>query len=64
MTVQMGEEIIKILLDKRNKNWIEDIEYLIEKDRTFIAVGMAHLGGENGILNLLKENGYELQRVE
>lgn len=64
MTTQMGEEITKILVDRRNENWIADIEYLIEKDRTFIAVGMGHLGGENGILNLLSKKGYKLQRVE
>jgi uncharacterized protein YbaP (TraB family) len=64
MITQMGEEITRILLDERNENWIEDIEYLVEKDKTFIAVGMGHLGGKNGILNLLTEKGYELQRVE
>ncbi|TXE08120.1 TraB/GumN family protein [Seonamhaeicola algicola] len=64
MTVQMGDEITKTLVDKRNNNWMSDIEYLIEKERTFIAVGMGHLGGENGILNLLSEKGYKLQRVE
>jgi uncharacterized protein YbaP (TraB family) len=63
MTVQMGEEITKILVDERNENWIDDIEYLIEKDRTFIAVGMGHLGGQNGILNKLKEKGYELKPI-
>ena len=64
MTVQIGVEIINILVDKRNNNWIEDIEALIEKDRTFIAVGMGHLGGENGILNQLKEKGYSLKQIE
>ena len=64
MTIQMGEEITKNLVDKRNENWIEDIESLIDKDRTFIAVGMGHLGGKHGILNLLSEKGYKLQRVE
>jgi uncharacterized protein YbaP (TraB family) len=64
MTVQMGEEITKTLVDKRNNNWIEDIESLIEKDRTFIAVGMGHLGGENGVLNQLKEKGYSLKPIE
>lgn len=64
MTIQMGEEITKILVDKRNDNWIGDIESLIDQDKTFIAVGMGHLGGENGILNLLSEKGYRLKRVK
>lgn len=63
MTIQMGQEITKMLVDNRNENWIDDIKSLIEKDKTFIAVGMGHLGGENGILNRLKENGYELKPI-
>lgn len=64
MTVQMGQDITKMLVDNRNENWIDDITTLIEKNKTFIAVGMGHLGGENGILNLLEEKGYGIQRVE
>jgi len=25
---------------------------------------MGHLGGENGLLNLLKKKGYKLERIE
>jgi len=64
MTVEMGQEITTMMLDKRNENWIEDIKSLIEKDKIFIAVGMGHLGGDNGILNLLEKKGYGIQRVE
>lgn len=63
MTIQMGNEITKILVDNRNKNWINDIESLIKKDKIFIAVGMGHLGGKNGLLNLLSEKGYILKRM-
>lgn len=48
------------LLITRNKNWIPLIINLISKDPTFIAVGSAHLGGENGILEQLKREGYTL----
>lgn len=64
MTILMGKEITKMLVDKRNKNWIDDIESMIDQDKTFIAVGMGHLGGENGILNLLTKKGYQLKRVK
>jgi uncharacterized protein YbaP (TraB family) len=64
MTAEMGQEFTTMILDKRNENWIEDIESLIENDKIFIAVGMGHLGGENGILNLLEKKGYGIQRVE
>ena len=37
------------------------IEGLIKKQATFIAVGAAHLGGEKGVLNLLKLKGYTIE---
>lgn len=60
---EFGSATKKLLVDQRNENWIDDIETLIEKDETFIAVGMGHLGSEKGILNLLRIKGYKLKRV-
>jgi uncharacterized protein YbaP (TraB family) len=64
MTIQSGDKVTKLLVDNRNENWIDNIESLIENDKTFIAVGVGHLGGENGILKLLSEKGYNITRVE
>ncbi|MFT6924408.1 MAG: hypothetical protein ACJA1C_003430 [Crocinitomicaceae bacterium] len=52
------------LLDDRNKNWIPKIEKLIAKERTFIAVGAGHLGGPEGVIRLLKKEGYTLTPIE
>lgn len=54
----------ELIVDQRNENWIGDIINTIEKEKTFIAVGMAHLGGNNGILNLLNKQGFKLERVK
>ncbi len=51
------------LLDKRNKNWIPQINDKSKFKALFIAVGAAHLGGENGILSLLKLNGYTVEPI-
>ncbi|NGF74261.1 TraB/GumN family protein [Fluviicola sp. SGL-29] len=51
------------LLDKRNHNWIPQIEALIKKKKTFIAVGAGHLGGKEGVLRLLEKQGYTLTPV-
>jgi uncharacterized protein YbaP (TraB family) len=51
-------------LDVRNKNWIPVIEDQIKLNKTFIAVGAAHLPGENGVINLLQKKGYTLEPVE
>ena len=51
------------LLTKRNKNWIPKIESLIKENRCFIAVGAAHLPGEKGVINLLRNEGYEIKAI-
>lgn len=54
----------KIMLDDRNANWIPKIEKSIHEKSTFIAVGAAHLGGKNGVLNLLKAKGYTIEAIK
>jgi len=48
----------------RNKKWIPLIEEKIKSKSCFIAVGAAHLPGENGILNLLKKQGYTVVPIK
>lgn len=55
---------IKMLLDDRNISWIPVIEKLIAEKPTFVAVGAAHLAGENGVINLLKNQGYTLKPIQ
>jgi len=43
-------------LEVRNANWIPVIEKQISKEATFIAVGAGHLGGTNGVIELLKKH--------
>jgi len=52
------------LLVQRNNNWVPQIEkFLTEEKNVLVIVGAAHLPGEDGLLNLLTEKGYELERV-
>ena len=58
-------EVYDVLLSGRNKNWISQIKVVMETPGTiFLAVGAAHMPGDDGVVNLLKEAGYEVQRVE
>ncbi|MEY3100443.1 MAG: hypothetical protein RIS63_1345 [Bacteroidota bacterium] len=52
------------LIVKRNQKWIPIITELIQKNPTFIAVGAAHLPGNDGVLNLLKEAGYTITPID
>lgn len=52
-----------ILFD-RNARWIPLIKKHIKKKRCFIAVGAAHLGGEKGVINLLRAEGYTVTPIK
>lgn len=59
-----NEEEIEFMLNERNRKWIPQIQKLIEeKQSAFIAVGAGHLPGEQGILTLLQELGYDLKPI-
>ena len=46
------------LLAKRNTAWIPKLKSYFESGSTFVAVGAGHLGGEIGVIQLLKKEGY------
>jgi uncharacterized protein YbaP (TraB family) len=52
-----------MLVVNRNLRWLDKIEKNIQSQPTFLAIGAAHLAGENGLIQLLKELGYELTPV-
>lgn len=51
------------LLINRNKNWIPKIAEMAQKERLFIAVGAAHLGGDTGVIHLLRQAGFTVEPV-
>ncbi len=54
------EDFEDILLNQRNKNWIPIMKTQIAEKSTFFAVGAGHLGGPEGVLALLRKEGYKL----
>ncbi|MCF6365833.1 MAG: TraB/GumN family protein [Bacteroidales bacterium] len=52
------------LLVNRNKNWIPVMEKQMKKNSIFVAVGAAHLPGETGVLNLLRNKGYTITATD
>lgn len=51
------------LLTNRNKNWIDRIENIAKNKATFFGVGAAHLGGETGVIKLLRKKGYKIEAM-
>ena len=52
-----------VLLSKRNKAWISGMKTMMSEMPTFFAVGAGHLAGEQGVINLLKKEGYTLTPI-
>lgn len=60
----MFDEMEQMLLIRRNLNWMPVIaEATTSHDSLIIAVGAAHLGGTQGVLNLLSQDGFTLTRL-
>ena len=54
----------KKLLVQRNKNWIPQIEKFLKEDKNvLVIVGAAHLAGKDGLIAILTDKGYQLERV-
>jgi uncharacterized protein YbaP (TraB family) len=49
------------LLNDRNHNWIPVIGEQAKKMPTFFAFGAGHLGGDKGVINLLRKVGYTVK---
>jgi uncharacterized protein len=66
MTKQSASEpeTLTNLLDARNFDWIPKIETAIAEKPRFIAVGGGHLGGKNGVVKLLKKQGYTVTAIK
>lgn len=58
-------ELYFSLLVQRNLNWMPIIESMFtDSDTEFVLVGAAHLVGEDGLLNLLRNKGYEIRQLQ
>lgn len=60
-----ASEYDKILLDDRNKVMVDRAEeFMRNGNNYFYMVGTLHYLGENGIINLLENDGYTVERIE
>jgi uncharacterized protein YbaP (TraB family) len=57
-------EFNELFLLARNRNWIEPMIQQMQIESTFFAVGAGHLGGTEGVIQLLKAKGYTLTPIE
>lgn len=57
-------EFMKELLVDRNHLMVERMKPIMGKKKVFTAVGAAHLFGSEGVIELLKKEGYTVEAVE
>ena len=59
------EEYNRILLDERDEQMTEKAREYMNSDKTvFMAVGLAHVLGDGGIIDILRNDGYVIERVD
>lgn len=51
----------ELLLNDRNKNWVNQLNSIMKTESVFVGVGAGHLVGKAGLINLLRNQGYTLK---
>jgi hypothetical protein len=55
--------LYETLFDERNEAWMKDLEQYLKRGDVFVAVGVGHLVGEDGLVARLEARGYEVERT-
>ena len=57
------QEQMERLAYKRNRQWMDKITMTLPVQSVLVAVGAAHLVGEQGLIKLLRDRGYTVEPV-
>ncbi|NDV64939.1 TraB/GumN family protein [Bacteroides sp. 224] len=57
-------EEMEAMVDNRNREWVKQLPALFVEDSNFVAVGALHLPGKNGLVNLLRKEGFLVEAVD
>lgn len=60
---ELNDHFKNNIIGNRNITMTSQLIQLAKKKRTFVAVGAGHLGGEDGIISLLREKGFNVRAV-
>ena len=57
-------EYMDLLLYGRNRRWVRQMPNIMREGTLLFAVGAGHLAGEQGVINLLRKEGYVLKPIK
>jgi uncharacterized protein len=52
-----------ILLYNRNRNWVKQLKTIMQQQSIFAGVGAGHLVGKQGLIELLRKEGYTVKAI-
>ncbi|OCX63439.1 hypothetical protein BFP70_12375 [Thioclava sp. SK-1] len=59
--MELGREV---MINKRNHDWIATIDAAAREGPVVVAAGALHLPGKDGVLNLLREDGWQISALK
>ena len=60
---ELERRLNKAVIQDRNRRMARRLKPVLRKGRAFVALGALHLPGKEGVLNLLQQQGYRIERV-
>jgi uncharacterized protein YbaP (TraB family) len=60
---RLADEFQQHLIVERNHRMADRMQKYLQQGKAFVAVGALHLPGEEGLLNLLEQQGYTVRRL-
>ena len=57
-------DFLDLLLYNRNASWVKKMPGIMKDKQSLFAVGAGHLGGEKGVINLLRKAGYTVRPMK
>lgn len=60
---EITNEIMETLAYERNRRWMNTITEIIPRESMLVAVGAGHLVGKDGLIELLRRDGYTVEPV-
>ena len=63
-TPEQRQQRFEKMFTNRNKNWVQQLKTIMPEKSVFVVVGSGHLPGNDGVIDLLKREGYTVEPMK